>query len=98
MNELNSTYTGLDGRHFSRLAARAFNLEDADAAKKFLKGEVARSPCPAEPANQIRRFSASAWECRGWARARPSPVGACAFPALRKLDQRAALPVYNVPL
>jgi glucokinase len=37
--ELNSTYTGPEGRHLHRLASKAFNLEDPDQMKKFLAGE-----------------------------------------------------------
>ncbi len=36
--ELNSPYTAPNGSQFSRLASRAFNLEDATERKKFLKG------------------------------------------------------------
>jgi len=38
--ELNSNYTGPKGNQFSRLASRAFNLEDPAQMKKFLTGET----------------------------------------------------------
>ncbi|MDB6018234.1 MAG: glucokinase [Pedosphaera sp.] len=38
--ELNSTYTGPNGKPFQRLASRAFNLEDPVKREKFLKGDA----------------------------------------------------------
>jgi glucokinase len=40
VDELNSTYTGHDGKKFRRLASAAFNLEDPTQLDIFLKGET----------------------------------------------------------
>ncbi len=40
INEINSTYTGPDGKLFRRLASVAFNLEDPAQHRKFLGGET----------------------------------------------------------
>ncbi len=40
VGELNSTYTGPDGKKFRRLASAAFNLEDPAQLDTFLKGET----------------------------------------------------------
>jgi glucokinase len=40
VDELNSTYTGPDGKKFRRLASAAFNLEDRAQLDIFLKGET----------------------------------------------------------
>jgi glucokinase len=39
VDELNSTYTGPDGKQFRRLASTAFNLEDSAQLEIFLKGD-----------------------------------------------------------
>ena len=39
VDELNSTYTGPDGKQFRRLASTAFNLEDPAQLEIFLKGD-----------------------------------------------------------
>jgi len=88
VNELNSTYTGLDGRRFSRLAARAFNLEDVDQLEKFLKGDVRQITVPG--GTRTLQYDPLPRIGIGMSRLGTSEavaVGACAF-ALRKLDQR----------
>ena len=93
VNELNSTYTGRDGRHFSRLAARAFNLEDADQREKFLKGDVRQITVPG--GTRKLQYDPLPRIGVGMSRLGTSEavaVGACAF-ALHKLDQRRSPPV-----
>ncbi len=44
--ELNSSYTGPDGKTFRRLASLAFNLEDPGQLETFLKGETREVAIP----------------------------------------------------
>jgi glucokinase len=44
--ELNSSYTGPDGKQFRRLASMAFNLEDSVQTEKFLSGESRQIAVP----------------------------------------------------
>jgi glucokinase len=46
VDEINSTYTGPNGKPFRRLVQVAFNLEDAAQRKKFLKGEAREITVP----------------------------------------------------
>ena len=46
VDELNSPYFGPAGNQFSRLASRAFNLEDPAQLGKFLKGETREIAVP----------------------------------------------------
>lgn len=46
VGELNSDYTGPDGRTFRRLASTAFNLEDKAQLKTFLKGKARQVVIP----------------------------------------------------
>jgi glucokinase len=46
VEELNSKYTGPDGRKFRRLASTAFNLEDPAQTKTFLAGETREIAIP----------------------------------------------------
>jgi glucokinase len=46
VDELNSTYTGPDGKKFHRLASAAFNLEDPAQLDIFLKGETRTTKVP----------------------------------------------------
>jgi glucokinase len=40
MKELNGTYTDFEGKTFSRLASKPFNLEEPADLEKFLRGEA----------------------------------------------------------
>jgi len=87
-SELNSNYTGCDGREFRRLASVAFNLEDPAQKDKFLKGEVRAIAVPGrgkkvvyDPLQRIGIGISRLGTSKAVA------VGACAF-ALHKLDQR----------
>jgi len=39
VDELNSSYTGPDGKPFQRLVQQAFNLDDQDQLAQFLEGD-----------------------------------------------------------
>jgi glucokinase len=86
--ELNSNYTGRDGRQFRRLASVALNLEDPAQMEKFLKGEVRTVAVPGsnkkvvyDPLQRIGIGISRLGTTEAVA------VGAYAF-ALHKLDQR----------
>jgi glucokinase len=87
VDELNSTYTGPKGNKFRRLASVAFNLEDKEQLKKFLKGETREVTVPGSKRkikyDPLQRIGV------GMSRLGTSEsvaIGAYAF-ALRKLDQ-----------
>jgi glucokinase len=46
VSELNSNYTGPNGIPFRRLASRAFNLEDSDQLRTFVRGETREITIP----------------------------------------------------
>ncbi len=86
--ELNSNYTGPNGKQFRRLASRAFNLEDPAQLKTFLAGETCVVTVPGSQRkvkyDPLQRIGV------GISRLGTSEavaIGACAF-ALRKLDER----------
>ena len=85
--ELNSNYTGPDGRAFRRLASMAFNLEDPAQLAKFLVGETRAVRVPGSA--QTVDYDPLPRVGVGVSRLGTSPavaVGAYAF-ALRKLDE-----------
>jgi glucokinase len=87
VDELNSTYTAPNGNKFRRLVQVAFNLEDAEQRKRFLKGETREVPVPGT--KRKLRYDPMARIGVGMSRLGTSEavaIGACAF-ALRKLDQ-----------
>lgn len=86
-DELNSTYTGPNGKAFRRLASQAFNLEDPAQLKKFLAGETRKIVVPG--GKRKVKYDPLARVGLGISRLGTSEavaIGACAF-ALRKLDQ-----------
>jgi glucokinase len=46
MAELNGSYAGRKGKQFRRLASLAFNLEDPDQTKRFVRGETRQITIP----------------------------------------------------
>lgn len=85
--ELNSNYIAPDGSAFSRLTAKAFNLEDPAQLKKFLSGETREIKIPGS--KRKVKYDPLARIGIGVSRLGTSEavaIGACAF-ALRKLDQ-----------
>jgi len=87
VDELNSTYTAPNGNKFRRLVQVAFNLEDADQRKKFLKGETRQITVPGT--KRKMKYDPLARIGVGMSRLGTSEavaIGAYAF-ALRKLDQ-----------
>ena len=46
VSEINGSYTDPQGRSFKRLASAAFNLEDSEQLKVFLRGEMRRIAVP----------------------------------------------------
>jgi glucokinase len=92
VNELNGTFTGLDGRHFSRLASKAFNLEDPAQLDAFLKGDARSITVPGT--TRTLQYDPLPRIGIGMSRLGTSEavaVGACAF-ALRQLDRKASSP------
>ncbi|WP_165230165.1 ROK family protein [Aquisphaera insulae] len=90
VDELNGTFTGLDGRHFGRLASKAFNLEDPAQLEAFLKGAARSITVPG--GTRTLQYDPLPRIGIGMSRLGTSEavaVGACAF-ALRKLDRGAA--------
>jgi len=88
VEELNSTFTGPDGRKFQRLASEAFDLEDPAQLKIFLKGETREIAVPGsrkkvvyDPLQRIGVGISRLGTTEAVA------IGAYAF-ALRKLEQR----------
>lgn len=87
--ELNSTYTGPDGKSFRRLASVAFNLEDAKQLEIFLKGETRIIHVPGS--NRSLAYDPLQRIGVGMSRLGTSEavaLGAYAF-AIRQLDQNA---------
>ena len=87
VDELNSTYTGPKGNKFRRLVQVAFNLENAEQRKKFLKGETREVTVPGS--KRKLKYDPLARIGVGMSRLGTSEsvaIGAYAF-ALRKLDQ-----------
>jgi glucokinase len=87
VDELNGSFTGLDGRHFGRLASKVFNLEDAGQRETFLKGDARQIRVPG--GTRTLQYDPLPRIGIGMSRLGTSEavaVGACAF-ALRKLDQ-----------
>jgi glucokinase len=85
--ELNGTYVAPNGNHFRRLVQVAFNLEDADQRKKFLKGQTREITVPGT--KRKLRYDPLARIGVGISRLGTSEavaIGACAF-GLRKLDK-----------
>jgi glucokinase len=86
VEELNSSYSGPDGKKFRRLASTAFNLEDPAQVKTFLAGETREITVPGsrkktvyDPLQRIGIGVSRLGTSEAVA------IGACAF-ALRKLD------------
>jgi glucokinase len=87
VDELNGSYTGLDGKSFRRLATKAFNLEDPVQLETFLKGEAREITVPGT--GRKLRYDPLARVGVGMSRLGTSEavaIGAYAF-ALNKLDQ-----------
>ena len=85
VDELNSNYTGPDGKPFRRLASKAFNLQDQNQLEQFLKGETREIRVPLN--NHTLRYDPSQRVGVGISRLGTSEaiaIGAYAF-ALRKL-------------
>jgi glucokinase len=88
IDELNSNYTAPNGNQFRRLVQVAFNLEEAQQRKKFLKGEAREITVPG--ANRKLKYDPLARTGVGISRLGTSEavaIGAYAF-ALRKLDEK----------
>jgi glucokinase len=87
VDELNSAFTAPNGKQFRRLGQVAFNLEDAEQRKKFLKGETRQIAIPGT--NRKLKYDPLARTGIGLSRLGTSQavaIGAYAF-ALRTLDQ-----------
>jgi glucokinase len=85
VDELNSNYTGPDGKPFRRLASKAFNLQDQVQLDQFLKGETREIRVPLN--NQTLKYDPAQRIGVGISRLGTSEaiaIGAYAF-ALRKL-------------
>jgi glucokinase len=88
VDELNGTFVSPGGKKFPRLASRAFNLEDAEQRKKFLKGSARNILVPGTR-NKVK-YDPTPRICVGMSRLGTSEavaIGACAF-ALRELDRQ----------
>lgn len=88
VEELNSNYTGPDGKPFRRLASKAFNLQDQQQLEQFLKGETREIRVPLN--NHTLRYDPGQRIGVGVSRLGTSEaiaIGAYAF-ALRKLATR----------
>ncbi|MBN1569470.1 MAG: ROK family protein [Acidobacteria bacterium] len=88
VEELNSSYTGPDGRKFRRLASKAFNLEDPGQLEAFLAGETREITIP----GSRKRMAYDPLQRIGVGISRLGTteavaIGACAF-ALNKLDSK----------
>jgi glucokinase len=87
VDELNSNYTAPNGNRFRRLVQVAFNLEDAEQRKKFLKGETRQITVPGT--QRKMKYDPMARTGVGMSRLGTSEavaIGAYAF-ALHKLDK-----------
>jgi glucokinase len=87
VEELNSNYTAPNGNRFRRLVQVAFNLEDAEQRKKFLKGETRQITVPGT--QRKMKYDPMARTGVGMSRLGTSEavaIGAYAF-ALHKLDK-----------
>ena len=87
VDELNSNYTAPNGSKFRRMVQVAFNLEDMEQRRKFLKGETREITVPGTKRklkyDPLARIGVGvSWLGTSEAVA----IGACAF-ALRKLDE-----------
>lgn len=86
VDELNSSYTGPNGKAFRRLASKAFNLEDSTQLEQFLRGETREIRVP--QSNRKLKYDPAQRIGVGVSRLGTSEaiaIGAYAF-ALRKLD------------
>jgi glucokinase len=86
VDELNSNYTAPNGSKFRRMVQVAFNLEDVEQRRKFLKGETREITVPGT--KRKLKYDPLARIGIGVSRLGTSEavaIGACAF-ALRKLD------------
>lgn len=88
VDEVNGLFTAPNGKKFRRLGQVAFNLEDAEQRKKFLKGETRQITIPGT--NRKLKYDPLARTAIGLSRLGTSEavaIGAYAF-ALHKLDAR----------
>ncbi len=87
VDELNSDFTGPDGRTFRRLASAAFNLEDKKQLKTFLEGKAKRVVIPGTTSRvTYDRLARVGVGISRLGTSEAVALGAYAF-ALRKLDQ-----------
>jgi glucokinase len=87
VDELNGNYTAPNGSKFRRLVQVAFNLEDQEQRKKFVKGQTREITVPGS--QRKLKYDPQARIGVGISRLGTSEavaIGACAF-ALRKLDE-----------
>ncbi len=90
VNELNGSYTGPSGDSFRRLAAKAFNLQDAEQLNEFLKGEIHEITVPGTQAKiRYDRLQRVGVGISRLGTSEAIAVGAYAF-ALRALDRKIA--------
>ena len=87
VSELNSFYSGPDGRQFRRLASVAFNLEDPAQTEKFLSGKTRQIEVP----GSMRKIAYDPLQRTGVGVSRLGTteavaIGAYAY-ALQKLDE-----------
>jgi glucokinase len=86
VTEINSTFTGPDGKRFQRLASTAFNLEEPEQLRAFIAGQIHTLPVPGSQRQAVydplRRIGIGISRL-GTTEA--ITIGAYAF-ALRKLD------------